>query len=96
MLLKIKVDNVLMLAFGARFKVLDIDIFNNTVSVLSINTNINYKWNLYRGNCIDVPSSWQIERNEKVIPDYPLDPALHVLEAGYIQDRQRKSNRNKQ
>jgi hypothetical protein len=26
----------------------------------------------------------------KVIPDFPLDPTLHVLHAGYIQDRQRK------
>jgi hypothetical protein len=29
-------------------------------------------------------------RPEKVIPDYPLDPSLPVLMAGYIQDRQRK------
>lgn len=27
---------------------------------------------------------------EKIIPDFPLDPTLHVLQAGYIQDRQRK------
>jgi len=29
-------------------------------------------------------------RIKKVIPDFPLDPMLPVLEAGYIQDRQRK------
>ena len=29
-------------------------------------------------------------RPSKVIPDYPLDPSLPVLMAGYIQDRQRK------
>jgi hypothetical protein len=27
---------------------------------------------------------------DKVIPDFPLDPSLHTLQAGYIQDRQRK------
>jgi hypothetical protein len=27
---------------------------------------------------------------EKIIPGFPLDPTLHVLQAGYIQDRQRK------
>jgi len=26
----------------------------------------------------------------KVIPGFPLDPTLHILQAGYIQDRQRK------
>lgn len=26
----------------------------------------------------------------KVIPDIPLDPSLHILQAGYLQDRQRK------
>jgi len=26
----------------------------------------------------------------KVIPDFPMDPTLHILEAGYIQDRMRK------
>lgn len=29
-------------------------------------------------------------RIKKVIPNFPLDPTLHILEAGYIQDRQRK------
>jgi len=29
-------------------------------------------------------------KTSKVIPGIPLDPTLHILEAGYIQDRQRK------
>src|ERR1035437_3864186 len=29
----------------------------------------------------------------KAIPDFPLDPTLHVLQAGYIQDRQRKKHK---
>lgn len=28
----------------------------------------------------------------KVIPDIPLDPTLHILEAGHLQDRQRKGH----
>jgi hypothetical protein len=30
----------------------------------------------------------------KVIPDMPLDPTLPVLQAGYLQDRQRKQYRS--
>jgi len=37
-----------------------------------------------------------IKHPKKVIPDFPLDPSLSILEAGHLQDRQRKRHKAKQ
>ena len=33
---------------------------------------------------------WQLVTPEKIIPSTTLDPTLHILEAGYLQDRMRR------
>ena len=40
--------------------------------------------------CYNMPPDWYLYRVDKVIPDFPLDATLPILQAGYIQDRQRK------
>jgi hypothetical protein len=42
-----------------------------------------------------IDCSWNKKQIEKVIPDMPLDPTLPILQAGYLQDRQRKQYRSK-
>jgi len=39
---------------------------------------------------LDVRSNGKKRKPKKVIPDIPMDPTLPILEAGYLQDRQRK------
>jgi hypothetical protein len=36
------------------------------------------------------------EKKEKIIPGIPLDPSLPILQAGYLQDRQRKRFKSNQ
>jgi hypothetical protein len=36
------------------------------------------------------PTKFKPKKPEKVIPGMPLDPTLPILQAGYLQDRQRK------
>lgn len=36
---------------------------------------------------------WELTKPDKIIPDIPLDPMLPILEAGHLQDRQRKKYR---
>lgn len=45
-------------------------------------------WRLLQ-SCFDIQSKIY-KKPRKIIPDIPLDPTLHILEAGYIQDRMRK------
>jgi hypothetical protein len=51
-------------------------------------------------NCSYMPNPWcevrELKGNykrrkiKKVMPDFPLDPTLPILQAGYLQDRERK------
>lgn len=52
------------------------------------------------GYTTDLAGPWSLihyykpRRSGKVIPDIPLDPALPILMAGHLQDRQRKKYRH--
>jgi len=48
---------------------------------------------VYEDGRTNISDGWVVQ--EKIIPDIPLDPSLPILEAGYLQDRQRKRYRNK-
>ena len=72
---------------GERFRIISISF--DTAEVVNGDDSHRFTWMLIDGK-IPLPPSWYVEGYSKIIEGIPMDPSLHILEAGHLQDHMRR------